>query len=248
MGSPPLELPLRHEQREPGFGAGEGPLLPVADQAVSREHLLDPLGEGAREQLHVQLAKGYGPVVVLLGEAQDLWAEPNVRSLQWVAVGAKEDGLIGVDKEPLEGCWDGLNGAGLYVFGARGLEIGLVQSGLQVSHGVLLDLDPSPFQNLGHVAAEDRLGAGEVHRALVVQLPPEGADRGHQIIGLRQERLSVGDPHVSEARRARGFHLDCPSHGLPLQDYVRSVAAPEVLDGALAVRRQDRAENADVFL
>ena len=53
VGFPPLELPLRHEQGGPGVGAGEGPLPPVTDQAVSREHLRDPLGEGAREQLHV---------------------------------------------------------------------------------------------------------------------------------------------------------------------------------------------------
>ena len=54
-------------------------MLPIADHAVSREHLCDPLGEWAREQLHVQLAQGYGPVVLQLGGARYLWAEPDVR-------------------------------------------------------------------------------------------------------------------------------------------------------------------------
>ena len=91
------------------------------------------------------------------------------------------------------------------------------------------------------MAAEDRLEAREVHRALVVQLPPEGADRGHHIMGLHQERLGVGDPHVPQARRARGFHFDGPPHGLPPPDYVLGMAAPEVFDGAPAVGRQERA-------
>ena len=50
----------------------------------------------------------------------------------------------------------------------------------------------APSQDLWHVAAEDRLEAGEVHRALVLQLPPEGADRRHHIMGLRQERWVLG--------------------------------------------------------
>ena len=64
VGSSSLELPLRHNQGGPGVGGGKGPLLPITDHAVSRQHLHDPLGEGAREQLHVQLAQGYGPVVL----------------------------------------------------------------------------------------------------------------------------------------------------------------------------------------
>ena len=64
IGPSPLELPLRHEQGGHGVGAEEGPLLPVADHAVLREYRRDPLGEGAREQLHVQLTQGYEPVVV----------------------------------------------------------------------------------------------------------------------------------------------------------------------------------------
>ena len=79
VGSSPLELPLRQEQGGPGVGAGDGPLLPVADHAMLREHLRDPLGEGAREQLHVQLAQGYGLLVFQLGRARDLRAEPKVR-------------------------------------------------------------------------------------------------------------------------------------------------------------------------
>ena len=66
VGLPPLELPLRHEQGGPGVGAGEGLLLRVADHAVSCGHLCNQLGEGALEQLHVQLAQGYEPVVVQL--------------------------------------------------------------------------------------------------------------------------------------------------------------------------------------
>ena len=56
VGPTPLELPLRHEQGGAGVGAGEGPLLPVADHSVPCEHFRDALGEGAREQLLVQLA------------------------------------------------------------------------------------------------------------------------------------------------------------------------------------------------
>ena len=63
----PLELPLRHEQGGGGVGAGEGPLLPVADNAVSREHLRDPLGERARKQLQAQVTHGYGSGVIKLG-------------------------------------------------------------------------------------------------------------------------------------------------------------------------------------
>ena len=97
------------------------------------------------------------------------------------------------------------------------------------------------------MAAEDRLEAGEVYRALVIQLLPEGANRGHHVVGLRQD-LGVGDPHVPEARRARGFHLDGPSHSLPPLDDVLGVAAPEVFDGALAFSSQQCAQLADVWL
>ena len=39
-------------------------MLPVADHFVPCEHFRDAQGEGARGQLHFQLAQGYGPVVV----------------------------------------------------------------------------------------------------------------------------------------------------------------------------------------
>ena len=44
VGPSPLELPLRHEQGRAGVGAGEGPLLPVADHSVPCEHFRDALG------------------------------------------------------------------------------------------------------------------------------------------------------------------------------------------------------------
>ena len=49
------------------------------------------------------------------------------------------------------------------------------------------------------MAAEDRLEAGEVHRAFVIQFPPEGANLEHHVVGLREESLGVWDPHVPEA-------------------------------------------------
>ena len=52
------------------FEPRKGPLLPIPDHSVSCEHFRDALGEGAREQLHVQLAQGYGPVVVQSGRAR----------------------------------------------------------------------------------------------------------------------------------------------------------------------------------
>ena len=200
MGLSPLELPLRHEQRGACVGAREGPLLPVADHPVPCEHLRDALGEGAREQLHVQLAQGYGPVVVQSGRARYLGAEPDVRVPpvhRWR--GAAEDGPVGVDQEPLDGCREGLDEAGLHVVGAWGLAIGLVQGGLQVLHGVLLDLCPGSLRDPGDVAAEDRLETREVHRAFVIQFSPEGANCEHHVVGLREERLGVGNPHVPEA-------------------------------------------------
>ena len=236
VGPSPLEPPLRHEQGRAGVGAGEGHLLPVADHSVSCEHFRDALGEGAREQLHVQLAQGYGSVVVQSGRARYLGAEPYGRVPpvhRWR--GAAKDGAVGVDQEPLDGCREGVDETGLHVVGTRGLAIGLVQGGLQVLHGVLLDLGPGPFRDPGPVAAEDRLEAGEVHRAFVIQFPPEGANRDHHVVGLCEERLGVGDPHVREARRARGLYLYGPPHGFrPLGD-VLGVAAPEIFDGALAV-------------
>ena len=114
--------------------------------------------------------------------------------------GAAEDGPVGVDQEPLDGCWEGLDETGLHVVETPGLAIGLVQGGLQVLHGVLLDLGPCPFRDPGHVAAEDRLEAREVHQACVKQFPPEGAIREHHVVGLCEERLGVGDP-----ARSRGL-------------------------------------------
>ena len=98
------------------------------------------------------------------------------------------------------------------------------------------------------MAAEDRLEAGELHRALVVPLLPEGASGGHHVVALRQERSGVWDPHVLEARRARSFHLDGPIHSLPPLDDVLGVAAPEVFDGALGVGSQECRQLADVPL
>ena len=244
----PLELPLRHVQGGDGIGAGEGPLLPIADLAVSREHLREPLGQGAREQLHVQLAQGYGPVVVQLGGAPYLGAEPDVHisPVHWRR-GAAEDGPVAVGKEPLDGRREGLDKAGFHVVGARSLAIGLVQRGPQVLHGVRPDLGSCPLRDPGHVAAEDRLEAGEVHQALVIQLLPEGANREHHAVDLCWERLVVGDPHVPEARQARGLHLDGPSHGLRTLRNVLGLPAPELFDGALAVGGQECAQLADVL-
>ena len=84
--------------------------------------------------------------------------------------GAAEDGPVEVDEEPLDWHREGLDEAGFYVVGARGLAIGLVHCGPQVLHGVLLDLGPGPFRDPGHVAAEDSLEAGKVHRANRFQL------------------------------------------------------------------------------
>ena len=113
--------------------------------------------------------------------------------------GAAEDGPVGVDQEPLDRCREGLDEAGLHVVGTRGLAMGLVQGGLDVLHGVLLDLGPRPVRDPGDVAAEDRLEAGKVDQAFVIQFPPEGANRKHHVVGLREEHLGVGDPHVREA-------------------------------------------------
>ena len=132
-------------------------------------------------------------------------------------------------------------------FGTWGLAIGLVQGGLQVLHGVLLDLGPGPLRDPGHVAAEDRLEAGEVHQAFVIQFPPEGANREHHVVGLCEERLGVGDPHVSEARRGRGLYLYGPPHGVPQLGNVLGVAVPEIFDAALAVSRQECVQVADVL-
>ena len=200
VGSFPLELPLRHEQGRAGVGAREGPFLPVADHSVPCEHFCNALGEGAREQLHVQLAQGYGSVVLQPSRARYLRAEPYV-CVPPVSRrrGAAEDGPVGVDQEPLDGCRECLDETGLHMVGTQGLAIGLVQGGLHVLHGVLLDLCPGPVRDPGYVAAEDRLEAGKVHRALVVQFPPEGANREHHVVGLGEELLGVGDTHVPEA-------------------------------------------------
>ena len=123
--------------------------------------------KAAREQLHVQLAQGYGPVVILSGRARYLGAEPDVRVPPvHQRRGAAEDGPVGVDQEPLDGCREGLDETGLHVVGTWGLAIGFVQGGLQVLHGVLLDLCPGPFRDPGDMAAEDCLETWEVHRSL----------------------------------------------------------------------------------
>ena len=200
VGPSPLELQLRHEQGRPNVAAGEGPLLPVADHSVPCEHYRDALAEGAREQLHVQLAQVYGPVVIQSCRARYLGAEPYVRvPTVHRRRDATEDGPVRLDQEPLDGCREGLDETGLHVVGTRGLAIGLVQGGLQGLHGVLLDLGPGPFRDAGHVAAEDPLGAREVLGLFVIQFPPEGANRKHHVVGLCEERLGVGDPHVPEA-------------------------------------------------
>ena len=75
-------------------------------------------GEGAREQLHVQLAQGYGLVVVQSGGARNLGAEPDVRVPPvHPRRGAAEDGPVGVDQEPLNGCRECLDETGLHVVG-----------------------------------------------------------------------------------------------------------------------------------
>ena len=159
-----------------------------------------------------------------------------------------EDVQVGGDKEPLHGRREGLDEAGFHVVGARGLAVGVVQRGPQVLHGVLLDLGTGPLSDPGHVAAENRLQAEKVHRALVLQFPPEGTNREHHVEGLCEERFGVGDLHVLEARRARGLHLHGPSHGFPPLGDVLGVAAPEFFDGAFVVSCQDCAQVADVLL
>ena len=98
------------------------------------------------------------------------------------------------------------------------------------------------------MAAEDRLEAGEVHRAFVVQFPPEGANRKHHVVNLYEECLGFGDPHIPEAQQARGLYLYGPSHGFPPLGDVLGVAPPETFDGALAVGCQECAQVADVLL
>ena len=60
VASFPLELPLRHEQGGGGIGAGEGPLLPMANHAVSRELLRDALGEGVMSSF---MSRGPGALI-----------------------------------------------------------------------------------------------------------------------------------------------------------------------------------------
>ena len=88
VGASPLELPLRHAQRGGGVLAGTGLLLPSADHAVSHEHLGDRLGEGACEQLDVQLSQGYGEGVSQFGGPPDFGLSQMSTSLQWAGGGA----------------------------------------------------------------------------------------------------------------------------------------------------------------
>ena len=69
--------------------------------------------------------------MVQLRGARYLGAEPDVRiSPVHRRRGAAEDGLVGVDEEPLDWRREGLDEAGFYVVGARGLAISLIQRGL----------------------------------------------------------------------------------------------------------------------
>ena len=131
--------------------------------------------------------------------------------------------------------------------GPGALPSALSRADCRVLHGVLLDLGPGPLRDPGHVAAGDRLEAGEVHRAFVIQFPPEGATREHHVVGLCEERLGIRDPHVPEARRARGLYLYGPPHGFPPLGDVLGVVASELFDGALVVSRQECAQVADVL-
>ena len=106
------------------------PLLPGADHSIA--------GEEACQRLCVQLASGYGPVVVEVGRARDVRAAQDVCILQMGRLqGALNNGLIGV--EPLDSRQEGLDEAGLHVVWARRLAVVLVQRGRQVMHSGLLD-------------------------------------------------------------------------------------------------------------
>ena len=197
MGYPRWSCRCAMNRGGPGVGGGEGPLLPVTDHPLSCEHLRDPLREGTCEQLHVQLAQGYGPVVVQHSGVWDLRAEPDVgmspMGRRW---GAGQDGPIEVDYQPLDCRWEGLGQAGLHMVRARGLGVSLVLRGLQVLDAVLLNLGPLPLRDLGHVVTEDSLEAREILLALAVQLLQDGADRSHHVLLLRQEGLGVWIPPV----------------------------------------------------
>ena len=109
------------------FEPGRAPCCRSLTRPCRLSNLRDPLGEGTREQLHDQLTQGYGPVVVQLGAARYLGAEPDVRiSPVHRQRGAAENGPVGVDEGPLVGRQEGLDEAGLQVVGAQGLAIGLV--------------------------------------------------------------------------------------------------------------------------
>ena len=97
--------------------------------------------------------------------------------------GAAEDGPVGVDQEPLDGCREGLVETGLHMVGTWGLAISLVQGGLEVLHGVLLDLCPGPIRDPGDMAAEDcliNLGGppGICHTVPARRREPEKSRRG----------------------------------------------------------------------
>ena len=107
--------------------------------------------------------------------------------------GAPEDDPIEVDEEPLDCRGKGPDEAGLHMVWAWGLAVGLVQRGVQASHGVLPEMGPRTLRDLGHVATEDSFEAGYVHRVLAVKLLPEGAQRGHHVVGFDQVK-PVGTP------------------------------------------------------
>ena len=241
----PLELPLRHEQRGAGVGAREGPLLPVADHPVPCEHLRDALGEGAREQLHVQLAQGYGPVVVQSGRARYLGAEPDVRVPpvhRWR--GAAEDGP---GRSGTRSHWTGAGRALMKRastwLGPGALPSALSRAGLQVLHGVLLDLCPGSLRDPGDVAAEDRLETregppGVCHTVLArrreLRTSTSWASvRSVWVLGTRTFQRPDGPGASTSMAPRTAFHR---------WGDVGGVAAPEFLDGALAVCRQEGAE------
>ena len=151
--------------------------------------------------------------------------------------GAPEDSLVGVGEEPLDGRWQGLDEAGLNVVGAWGLAVGLIRRGLQVSNGVLLHLGPRTLRYWGHVATKISLEAGEIQRALAIQLLPEGVDRSHHVRSVWV--LGTLTFHRPEGPGAS-------TSMAPLTAFL-GVGARGVLDGGIAVGHKECAEVADVL-